>query len=73
MFIKLHGVKGARLLFNVDHIRAFQEITEDSKYAVNKESGAKSLIQVDDKLIPVRESIVEIQNIIKKAELFGGA
>ena len=58
MFIKLHGVKGARLLFNVDHIRAFQEITEDSKYAVNKESGAKSLIQVDDKLIPVRESIV---------------
>lgn len=73
MFIKLHGVKGARLLFNVVHIRAFQEITEDSKYAVNKESGAKSLIQVDDKLIPVRESIVEIQNIIKKAELFGGA
>ena len=73
MFIKLHGVKGARLLFNVDHIRAFQEITEDSKDAVNKESGAKSLIQVDDKLIPVRESIVEIQNIIKKAELFGGA
>ena len=73
MFIKLHGVKGARLLFNVDHIRAFQEITEDSKSAVNKESGAKSLIQVDDKLIPVRESIVEIQNIIKKAELFGGA
>lgn len=73
MFIKLHGVKGARILFNVEHIRAIQEITDDSKYAVNKESGAKSLIQVDDKLIPVRESIVEIQNIIKKAELFGGA
>lgn len=72
MFIKLHGVKGARLLFNLDHVRAAQEITDDSKYAVNKESGAKSLVQVDDKLIPVRESIIEIQNILKKAEQFGG-
>ena len=72
MFIKLHGVKGARLIVNTKHIRAFQEITEDSKYAVNKESGAKSLVQIDDKLVPVRDSIIEIRNIMKKADLFGG-
>lgn len=71
MFIQLHGVKGARILVNVDHIRAFQEITDDSKYAVNKESGAKSLIQIDDKLVPVRDSITQINHILKKAGLFG--
>jgi len=72
MFIQLHGVKGARLLINIEHVRAFQEITDDSKYAVNKESGAKSLVQIDDKLVPVRDSIIEIRNIMKKADLFGG-
>lgn len=73
MFIQLHGVKGARLLINIEHVRAFQEITDDSKYAVNKESGAKSLVQIDDKLVPVKDSILEIRNIMKKADLFGGA
>lgn len=73
MFIKLHGVKGARLLINPDHVRAFQEITDDSKYAVNKESGAKSLVQIDDKLVPVRDSIIEINNMLKKSGLIGGA
>lgn len=73
MFIKLHGVKGARLLINPDHVRAFQEITDDSKYAVNKEWGAKSLVQVDDKLVPVKDSIIEINNILKKSGLIGGA
>ena len=72
MFIQLHGVKGARLLINIEHVRAFQEITDDSKYAVNKESGAKSLVQIDDKLVSIRESISEIRNIMKKADLFGG-
>ena len=73
MFIKLHGVKGARLLFNADHIRAFQEITADSKYAVNLSYGAKSLVQVNESLVPVKESIIQIENILKKAELIGGA
>lgn len=73
MFIKLHGVKGARILVNVDHIRAFQEITDDSKYAVNKESGAKSLIQIDDKLVPVKDSITQISHALKKSKLIGGA
>lgn len=73
MFIQLHGVKGARILFNVDHIRAFQEITDDSKYAVNKASGAKSLVQVDDKLVPVKDSITQISHALRKAKLIGGA
>ena len=72
MFIKLHGVKGARLLINTKHVRAFQEITDDSKYAVNKESGAKSLVQIDDKLVPVKDSIVEIMHIIREAVDCGG-
>lgn len=71
MFIQLHGVKGARIMFNVDHIRAFQEITDDSKYAVNKASGAKSLVQVDDKLVPVKDSITQINHILKNTGLFG--
>lgn len=71
MFIQLHGVKGARILFNVDHIRAFQEITDNSKYAEYLESGAKSLVQVDDKLVPVRDSITQINHILKNTGLFG--
>lgn len=71
MFIQLHGVKGARLLINIEHVRAFQEITDDSKYAVNKESGAKSLVQIDDKLVPVRDSITQINHILKNSGLFG--
>jgi len=73
MFIQLHGVKGARLVVNVDHVRAFQEITDDSKYAVYKESGAKSLVQIDDKLVPVRDSITQISHALRKAKLIGGA
>ena len=72
MFIKLHGVK-ARLLINPDHVRAFQEITEDSKYSEYLSSGAKTLVQIDDKLVPVKDSIVEINNILKKSGLIGGA
>ena len=71
MFIQLHGVKGARLLINIEHVRAFQEITDDSKYAVNKESGAKSLVQIDDKLVPVKDSITQINHILKGIGLRG--
>ena len=71
MFIQLHGVKGARILFNVDHIRAFQEITDNSKYAEYLESGAKSLVQVDDKLVPVKDSITQINHVLKNSGLFG--
>lgn len=71
MFIQLHGVKGARLLINIEHVRAFQEITDDSKYAVNKESGAKSLVQIDDKLVPVKDSIIQINHILSNVGLRG--
>ena len=32
-FIALHGVKGIRLIINLDSVKTFQEITTDSKYA----------------------------------------
>lgn len=70
MFIGLKGVKGARLIFNVDHIRAFQEITSESKYAEYLASGAKTMVQLDDKLVPVKESIIQVKNILNK---LGGA
>lgn len=70
MFIGLKGVKGARLIFNVDHIRAFQEITSESKYAEYLTSGAKTMVQLDDKLVPVKETIIQIKNILNK---LGGA
>ena len=72
MFIKLHGVKGIRLIVNINEIKVMQEITHDSKYAVNLEHGAKSLIQIDDKLIPIKESIIQLENILKKHGQIGG-
>lgn len=73
MFIKLHGVMGARLIVNVEEIKAIQEIVEGSKYAVNLERGAKSLIQIDDKLIPVKDSVIQVENMLKKLGQLGGA
>lgn len=70
MFIGLKGVKGARLIFNVDHIRAFQEITSESKYAEYLASGAKTMVQLDDKLVPVKETIIQVKNILNH---LGGA
>lgn len=72
MFIKLHGVMGARLIVNVEEIKAIQEIVEGSKYAVNLEHGAKSLIQIDDKLIPVKDSVIQVENMLKKLGQLGG-
>lgn len=66
MFIGLKGVKGARLIFNVNHIRAFQEITSESKYAEYLASGAQTMVQLDDKLVPVKESIIQVKNILNK-------
>ncbi len=68
MFIGLKGVKGARLIFNVDHIRAFQEITSESKYAEYLASGAQTMVQLDDKLVPVKESIIQIRNQLRKIQ-----
>ena len=72
MFIKLHGISGNRLIINVSAIKAFQEITENSIYAKYLQQGAKTIIQINDKLIPIKNSIVQIENILKKVELVGG-
>ena len=73
MFIKLHGVLGNRLIINVDSIRGFQEIVEGSKYSKYIESGAKTIIDVGGDLIALKNSIVQIENMLKKAEQIGGA
>lgn len=72
MFIKLHGILGNRLIINVNAIKAFQEIVQGSKYSKYTESGAKTIIQVGDDLIPIKNSIVQIENMLKKAEQIGG-
>lgn len=67
MFISLRGLKQSRLIINLDHVRAFQEITPDSKYAEYIESGAHTMVQIDDKVVPVKDTIIQIKNIISKA------
>lgn len=72
MFIKLHGVLGQRLAINLDDIQAIQEILDNSKYSKALESGAKSAITVGDEVILVKNSFVQIENILKKVEQIGG-
>jgi len=67
MYIGLRGIK-ARLIVNLDHVRAFQEVTADSKYSEYLASGAKSMVQIDDKLVPVKDSIIQIRNILNKIQ-----
>lgn len=73
MFIKLHGVLGQRLIFNIDHISGFQEITEGSKYASSLAHGGKTCVQLGDQMVPVKNTIIQIENMLKKAEQIGGA
>lgn len=73
MFIKLHGILGNRLIINVNAIKAFQEIVEGSKYSKYIESGAKTALQVGDDMILVKNTIVQIENMLKKAEQIGGS
>ncbi len=72
MFIKLHGVLGQRLAINLDDIQAIQEILDNSKYSKALESGAKSAITVGGEVILVKNSFVQIENILKKVEQIGG-
>ena len=72
MFIKLHGVLGQRLAINLDDIQAIQEILDNSKYSKALESGAKSAITVGGEVILVKNSFVQIENILKKTEQIGG-
>lgn len=73
MFIKLHGAVGNRLIINVEAIKAVQEITKESKYwKTYGEAGVKSLLQIDDKLVPVKDSAIQIENRLKKLGQIGG-
>lgn len=72
MFIKLHGVLGQRLAINLDDIQTVQEIIKGSKYAKFMESGAKSAIVVGGEVLLVKNSFVQIENILKKVEQIGG-
>ena len=69
MYIALRGLKTVRLLVNLDHVRAFQEITSDSKYAEYIPSGAKTMVQIDDKVVPVKDTIIQIRNQLRKIQI----
>lgn len=73
MFIRLKGIKGNRLVFNIASIEAIQEITSDSKHSEYLEHGAKSILVIDNKIIPVKDSIIQIENKLKKLGVLGGA
>lgn len=73
MFIKLHGILSNRLIINVNAIKSFQEIVESSRYFKYTESGAKTVLHVGDEMIPIKNSIVQIENMLKKAEQIGGS
>lgn len=72
MFIKFKGIKGKRLIINIASIEAFQELTSDSKHFEYLEHGAKSTLAVDNKIIPVKDSIIQIENKLKKIGQIGG-
>lgn len=73
MFIKLHGILGQRIAVNLDDIQTIQEIAENSKYAKYTGSGAKSAIVVGGEVLLVKNSFIQIENILKKVEQIGGA
>jgi len=73
MFIKLHGVLGQRLIFNIDNIKGFSEIIKGSKYESSLKYGAKTVVQIGSEMIPVKNTIIQIENMLKKAEQIGGA
>ena len=67
MFIKLHGViSNEKIVINVKYIEVMQEISKDSKnYASYYQAGARSLIRVNGKTLPVKETIIQIENRMK--------
>ena len=72
MFIKLHGViSNEKIVINVKYIEVMQEISKDSKkYASYYQAGARSLIRVNGKTIPIKETITQVENRMKA---LGGA
>ena len=74
MFIKLHGINlNEKIYLNIKDITGIQEIKDGSKkYMHYKDLGAKTVIIVGDTALPVKESIITLENVLKKAELIVG-
>lgn len=73
MFLKVHAiVHNERILLNVDEIDSVQELKEGSKY-YEAYPGAKSVIRINDKVLPVKETVVQIEHLIgKNTPILGG-
>ena len=71
MFIRVHGINlNEKIYLNITGI---QEIKDGSKkYMQYKDLGAKTVIIVGGTALPVKESIITLENILKKAELIVG-
>lgn len=67
MFLKLHGIiSNEKILINPEYIEAIQEITSDSKtYKAYFDAGAKTVIRIGGKTLPVKESVTQIENRFK--------
>ena len=67
MILKLHGIiSNEKILINTEYIEAIQEITSDSKtYKTYYEAGAKSVIRIGGRTLPVKESVTQIENKFK--------
>ena len=66
MFLKVHAIfHNERILLNVDEIISVQEMKEGSKY-YEAYPGAKSVIRIDDRVLPVKETVVQIEHLIGK-------
>ena len=73
MFIKVHGINfNERIILNVEDIQALQELKDGSKYQIYKDKGAQPVLRLSDGPLPVKESIITLENILKKAELIVG-
>lgn len=73
MFIKVHGINfNERIILNVEDIQALQELKDGSKYQIYKDKGAKTVLRLSDGTLPVKESIITLENVLKNAELIVG-
>lgn len=75
MFLKVHAIfHNERILLNVDEIISVQEMKEGSKYyEAYGTSGAKSVIRINDRVLPVKETVVQIEHLIgKNMPILGG-
>lgn len=67
MFLKLHGIiSNEKILINIEYIEAIQEISDKSKtYKTYFDAGAKTVIRIGGRTLPVKESVTQILNKFK--------